>query len=90
MPTGDVSVRSPSISILRTSPPLEVKTSPKPTLSFKQVVKLASKKAKETDGQVQQQDLSAKMDHMIKSQEEVKQLQEEMKQLQKAFDAKQE
>ncbi|KAG0196006.1 hypothetical protein BGX33_002243, partial [Mortierella sp. NVP41] len=98
-PIGDIGTRSPSTSpsILPPTVPSEVKTSSKPALSFMQVVKLASKKANEFDGRVQQQELSAKMDHMIKSQEEIKQLQkafdakqEEMSQLQKASDTKQE
>ncbi|KAF9374898.1 hypothetical protein CPC16_001009, partial [Podila verticillata] len=84
-PIGDLGTHSPSTGslILPLALLSEVKTSSKPALSFMQVVKLASKKANESDGRVQQQELSAKIDHMIKSQEE-------MKQLQKAFDAKQE
>ncbi|KAG0041966.1 hypothetical protein BGZ89_007134, partial [Linnemannia elongata] len=84
-PIDDINIHSPSTSptILPPSLPSEFKTPSKPALSFMQVVKLASKKANEFDGRAQQQELSAKMDHMIKSQDE-------MKQLQKAFDAKQE
>ncbi|KAG0275118.1 hypothetical protein BGZ97_010377, partial [Linnemannia gamsii] len=73
-----------------------IKTPSKPALSFKQVVKLASKNANESRGLVQQQKLNAKIDHvinsqeqLIKSQEQLIKSQEEMKQLQKAFDAKQ-
>ncbi|KAG0361303.1 hypothetical protein BGX24_005366, partial [Mortierella sp. AD032] len=84
-PINDIDTRSPSASpsILPPSLPSNVKISSKPALSFMQVVKLESKKVDESDGRVQQQELSAKIDHMIKSQEE-------MKQLQKVFDAKQE
>ncbi|KAF9215300.1 hypothetical protein BGZ59_001738, partial [Podila verticillata] len=84
-PIGDLGTHSPSTGslILPLTLPSKVKMSSKPALSFMQVVKLASKKANESDGRVQQQELSAKIDYMIKSQEE-------MKQLQKAFDAKQE
>ncbi|KAF9116177.1 hypothetical protein BGX30_006021, partial [Mortierella sp. GBA39] len=83
-PLSDIGTHNPSIgpTILPPSLPSEVKTSSKPALSFMQVVKLASKKANESDGRVQQQELSAKMDHMIKSQEE-------MNKLQKTLDVKQ-
>ncbi|CAO3568757.1 unnamed protein product [Mortierella alpina] len=92
MPGGSFGVRRPSTtpSILQPSSSSTVETASNTTLSFIEALKRASKKAAETAGQVQQQNLSAKMDHMIKSQEEMKQLQEEMKQLQKASDAKQE
>ncbi|KAF9287718.1 hypothetical protein BGZ68_001387, partial [Mortierella alpina] len=80
-----------------TSASTETPSSDIDTRSSLQVVKLASRKAKESDVLIQQQELSAKMDYMIKSQEEMKQLQkafdakqEEMNQLQKAADAKQE
>ncbi|KAG0253038.1 hypothetical protein BGZ95_006464, partial [Linnemannia exigua] len=91
-PLGGIGIRRPSTnpSIFQPSSSSKAETASKTALSFIEALKRASKKAKETDGQVQQQDLSAKMDQMIKSQEEMKQLQEEMKQLQKASDAKQE
>lgn len=70
-------------SILPTSLPSKVKTTSKTTLSFMEVVKLASKKANESGGQVQQQELSTQMAHMIKLQEASDAKQEEMSQLQK-------
>ncbi|KAG0315199.1 hypothetical protein BGZ99_007607, partial [Dissophora globulifera] len=81
----DIGIHSPSAdpSILPPRLHSKVKTSSKSALSLKQVVKLASNGTSGFDGWVQQQELSAKMDHMIKSQEE-------MKQLQTAFDTKQE
>ncbi|KAF9924507.1 hypothetical protein BGZ67_009215 [Mortierella alpina] len=79
---GDISTRSTSTSG-SIVPSSEVKTSPKPALSFMQVVKLASKKANESDGQVQQKELSAQMAHMIKLQEASESKQEEISQLQK-------
>ncbi|KAF9272103.1 hypothetical protein BGZ68_002708, partial [Mortierella alpina] len=104
-PISDIGTRSLSSgpSVLLLSLTSDVKTSFKPALSFMQVVKLASKRVNESRGWVQQQDLSDKMDYMIKSQEEMKHLQkafdakqdemnksqEEMKQLQEAFNAKQ-
>ncbi|KAF8945904.1 hypothetical protein BGZ52_009201, partial [Haplosporangium bisporale] len=66
-PIGDLGTHSPSTGslILPLTLPSEVKMSSKPALSFMQVVKLASKKANESDGRVQQQELSAKIDYMI-------------------------
>ncbi|KAG0197359.1 hypothetical protein BGX33_000724, partial [Mortierella sp. NVP41] len=98
-PIDDISTRIPStdLSVLPPSLPSLVRTSSKTTLSFRQVVKLASKLANESDGWVQHQELSAKMDHMIKSHEEMRHWreafdakQDEMTQLQKTSDAKQE
>ncbi|KAF9569199.1 hypothetical protein EC968_002670 [Mortierella alpina] len=104
-PISDIGTRSlssgPSVSL--PSFTSDAKTSFKPAL-FMKVVKLASKRANESHGWVQQQELSDKMDYMIKSQEELKRLQkafdakqdemnksqEDMKRLQEAFNAKQE
>ncbi|KFH69340.1 hypothetical protein MVEG_04154 [Podila verticillata NRRL 6337] len=84
-PIGDFGTHSPSAGslILSLALPSEVKTSSKPALSFMQVVKLASKKANESDGRVQQQELSAQIAHMIKLQEAFDAKQEKMNQLQK-------
>jgi len=96
-PLSDFDIHNPSTgaSILQPSLLSAVKTSSQPALSFKQVVKLASQKANESGDRVHQQDINAKLEHIIKSQEESNKLQEEsnksqeeMKQLQKAFDAK--
>ncbi|KAG0375255.1 hypothetical protein BGX24_009350 [Mortierella sp. AD032] len=70
-------------SILPPSLSSKIKTTSKTTLSFKEVVKLATKKANESGGQVQQQELSTQMAHMIKLQEASDAKQEEMSQLQK-------
>ncbi|KAG0361768.1 hypothetical protein BGX24_005275, partial [Mortierella sp. AD032] len=102
-PIGDTGTPNPStdISILPPSLLFEVKMSSKPALSFMQVVKLASKKANESNDRVQQQEFSSSMAHMIKLQEASAAKQEQMiqlaldhheekKQQQKASDAKQE
>ncbi|KAF9944621.1 hypothetical protein BGZ72_002168, partial [Mortierella alpina] len=89
---NDIDTCSPSTgsSIFPLGSPFEDKLSSKPILSFKQVVKLVSSRASESNGWVQQQEFISKMDHMVDSQEEMKQLlktfhtkQEEMNQLQK-------
>ena len=79
---GNIVTHSASTSP-STVPPSEIKTTSKPALSFMQVVKLASKKANESHGQAQQQELSAQMAHMIKLQEASDAKQEEISQLQK-------
>ncbi|KAF9963988.1 hypothetical protein BGZ70_007073 [Mortierella alpina] len=80
---------SADVSVLPASSPPTVKVSPKNVLSFRQVVRLASQKAQESDGQVNLQDLNAKMERMIRLQEafDVKQAAFDAKQF--AFDAKQ-
>ncbi|KAF9201931.1 hypothetical protein BGZ59_002435, partial [Podila verticillata] len=84
-PISDIGTRNSSTypSILPPSSPSKVKTISKTALSFVEVAKLASKKAKESAGQVQQQELSAQMAHMIKLQEASDAKQEKMNQLQK-------
>ncbi|KAG0312635.1 hypothetical protein BGZ97_010995 [Linnemannia gamsii] len=99
IPIGDIGTRIPLTDLLVISPSLPslVKTASKTTLSFRQAVKLASRLANESDGRVQHQELTAKMDYMIKSHEEMRHWrqafdakQDEMTQLQKTSDAKQE
>ncbi|KAF9287123.1 hypothetical protein BGZ68_002226 [Mortierella alpina] len=106
MSIGDVAARclSAGLSVSPLSPSSKLETPSKTALQFIEALKRASKKAKESDDQVGQQELSAKMAHMIKlqeasdaRQEEMNRLQrqvlhhqEEMKQLQRASDAKQE
>ncbi|KAI9240922.1 MAG: hypothetical protein BYD32DRAFT_449058 [Podila humilis] len=84
-PISDIGTRNSSTypSILPPSSPSKVKTISKTALSFVEGAKLASKKAKESAGQVQQQEFSAQMAHMIKLQEASDAKQEKMMQLQK-------
>ena len=74
--------QTPLIGSSSPSVPSQVKPS-KAALSFIQAVKLVTKKANESGDRVQQQGLNAKMDLMLKSQEDSSRSQEEMKQLQK-------
>ncbi|KAK5809251.1 hypothetical protein F5H01DRAFT_394807 [Linnemannia elongata] len=83
-PISNIGTRSSTgSSILPPSLLSKVKTTSKTTMSFLEVVKLASKKANESGGQVQQQELSTQMAYMIKLQETSDAKQEEMSQLQK-------
>ncbi|KAG0315586.1 hypothetical protein BGZ99_007361 [Dissophora globulifera] len=77
-PINDVSAHASSTgsSMLPSTSISKVKATSKTTLSFKQVVQLASKREKAYDSQVQMPEPSANIAHMIK--------------LQNAFDAKQE
>ncbi|KAF9930089.1 hypothetical protein BGZ67_005993 [Mortierella alpina] len=70
--------------------PSTVKTTSRNVLSFREVVRLASKKAHESDGQIYLQDLGAKMERMLKLQEAFDRKQEAFDAKQVAFDAKQE
>ncbi|KAF9282420.1 hypothetical protein BGZ68_005980 [Mortierella alpina] len=97
-------ISSTGSSVPSASLPSQSTTSSRTTLSFRQVVKLISKMAHESDGQVQQQDLTAQMVRVIKlheasddKQDRIIQMaqmaidyHEEIKQLQKASVAKQE
>ncbi|KAF9956626.1 hypothetical protein BGZ72_002637 [Mortierella alpina] len=84
-PVSDIDACDPStdLSTLPSSSRSEVRASSKNSLSFRHVVKLATKRANGSDGQVQQKELSAQMAHMIKLQEASDAKHEEMRQLQK-------
>ncbi|KAG0312150.1 hypothetical protein BGZ99_009672, partial [Dissophora globulifera] len=85
MPINDVRAHTPSTdsSVLPLSSNSKVKVTSKTTLSFKQVVQLALKKANESDPQVQLRQLSANMEQMIQLQKVSDAKQEELKELQK-------
>ncbi|CAO3568635.1 unnamed protein product [Mortierella alpina] len=70
-------------SILPLGSPSKIETTSKTALAFTETLKRASKKAKESDGQVQQQELNVKMAYMIKLQEASDAKQVELSQLQK-------
>ncbi|KAF9369003.1 hypothetical protein CPC16_004876, partial [Podila verticillata] len=84
-PIGNIGTHNSSTdpSILLPTSPSKVKTISKTALSSVEVAKLVSKKANESAGQVQQQELSAQLDHMIKLQEAFEAKQEKSIQLQK-------
>ncbi|KAF9960331.1 hypothetical protein BGZ72_007272 [Mortierella alpina] len=85
MPIDDINAHtfSAGSSSLPPTLPSQAETPSKTPLSFKQVVKLASKKANESDGRVQQQELNTKMAYMISLQEASDAKQKEICQLQK-------
>ncbi|KAF9559055.1 hypothetical protein EC968_006752 [Mortierella alpina] len=100
-PMDDLSARIQESSTLPSSIPSQVKAPSKTTLSFQRIVKLVSEKARESDGPVQKQELSALMATMFQLQQtsDLKQdkmiemfidLHDEIKQLKKDCHAKQE
>ncbi|KAF9944254.1 hypothetical protein BGZ70_004873, partial [Mortierella alpina] len=85
MPIGDIGTCTASTgpSVVLPSSPSKVETASKTALSFMEALKCASKKAKELDRHVPQQERNAEMAYMIKLLEASEVKQEELSQLQK-------